>query len=104
MGIEHSLNNFTKYGGKHPEESTKNQQNRHRVGSSITGRGCYNSRTPHQRDVAERVVGLLRCPNHNCITAENEPVASKFDVLPDGVRCAYCETIVREDIASHLET
>ena len=35
---------------------------------------------------------------------ENEPVESKFDVLEDGVRCGYCETIVREDIADHLKT
>jgi aspartate carbamoyltransferase regulatory subunit len=52
----------------------------------------------------ERVVGILQCPNPRCITTENEPVESKFDVLEDGVRCGYCETIVREDIADHLKT
>lgn len=59
------------------------------------------------KDRVERpteVVGILRCPNPRCITTEAEPVDSKFDVLEDGVRCVYCETIVREDIASHLET
>jgi len=50
----------------------------------------------------DRVTGVLRCPNHNCITTEDEPVASEFDVLSDGVRCEYCNTIVREDIAAHI--
>lgn len=50
----------------------------------------------------ETVRGILSCPNTNCITTANEPVKSRFDVLDDGVRCAYCGTIVREDIASHI--
>ncbi|WP_276301326.1 aspartate carbamoyltransferase regulatory subunit [Halorussus lipolyticus] len=50
----------------------------------------------------ERVVGVLSCPNHNCITNANEPVETKFDVLDEGVRCEYCETIVREDLAAHI--
>jgi aspartate carbamoyltransferase regulatory subunit len=51
----------------------------------------------------DRVEGLLSCPNRNCITNAGEPVASKFQVLSDGVRCQYCDTIVREDIADHLD-
>jgi aspartate carbamoyltransferase regulatory subunit len=50
----------------------------------------------------EVVEGVLACPNHNCITSADEPVASRFHVLPDGVRCDYCDTIVRENIASHI--
>jgi aspartate carbamoyltransferase regulatory subunit len=50
----------------------------------------------------ERVVGILSCPNHNCITNANEPVETKFDVLDDGVRCEYCETIIRDDLAAHI--
>lgn len=53
-------------------------------------------------DRPEQVVGVLSCPNHNCITVESEPVDSRFEVLDDGVRCVYCETIIREDIASHI--
>ena len=49
------------------------------------------------------VSGVLSCPNRNCITQAGEPVASKFDVVDDGVRCTYCSTIVREDIADHLD-
>jgi aspartate carbamoyltransferase regulatory subunit len=47
----------------------------------------------------EVVVGVLSCPNANCISTQNEPVESRFEVLEDGVRCGYCDTIVREDIA-----
>ena len=50
----------------------------------------------------ERVVGVLSCPNHNCITNADEPVDTEFEVLDDGVRCEYCETIVREDLAAHI--
>jgi aspartate carbamoyltransferase regulatory subunit len=49
------------------------------------------------------VTGVLSCPNRNCITQANEPVASKFDVVDDGVRCTYCSEIIREDIADHLD-
>ena len=61
-------------------------------------------------DVAEKnrverpdtVEGVLSCPNRNCITTEGEPVASRFVVLDNGVRCVYCETIVRENLAEHI--
>ncbi|WP_115864332.1 aspartate carbamoyltransferase regulatory subunit [Halorussus litoreus] len=53
-------------------------------------------------DRPERVIGVLSCPNHECITNADEPVATEFEVLDDGVRCAYCETILREDLASHI--
>lgn len=49
-----------------------------------------------------RVVGVLSCPNANCITTADEPVEPTFDVLEDGVRCAYCDTIIREDLAAHI--
>ncbi|MFC7175550.1 aspartate carbamoyltransferase regulatory subunit [Halosegnis marinus] len=51
----------------------------------------------------ERVVGVLSCPNANCISTAGEPVDSTFDVLDDGVRCGYCDTIVREDIAALID-
>lgn len=58
----------------------------------------------HRVEPPERVEGVLSCPNVGCITAEDEPVSSRFEVLEDGVRCAYCETIVREEIASLIDT
>ena len=50
----------------------------------------------------DRVVGVLSCPNPDCITNADEPVVPKFDVLDGGVRCEYCGTIIREAIAGHL--
>jgi aspartate carbamoyltransferase regulatory subunit len=49
-----------------------------------------------------RVVGVLSCPNPDCITNADEPVDAKFAVQNDGVRCEYCDTIVRENFAAHL--
>ncbi|MFB6079742.1 MAG: aspartate carbamoyltransferase regulatory subunit [Haloferacaceae archaeon] len=49
----------------------------------------------------ETVLGVLECPNHNCITNAGEPVVSRF-VVNDGVRCDYCGTIIREGIADHI--
>jgi aspartate carbamoyltransferase regulatory subunit len=54
-------------------------------------------------DRPETVVGLLSCPNRNCITNENEPVETKFSVVEEGVRCAYCGTIIRDSLAAHIE-
>ncbi|WP_435358551.1 aspartate carbamoyltransferase regulatory subunit [Haloarchaeobius sp. DFWS5] len=56
----------------------------------------------HRVERPESVRGVLSCPNHNCITNAKEPVDTEFAVLGDGVRCAYCETIIREDIAAHI--
>ncbi|WP_267639735.1 aspartate carbamoyltransferase regulatory subunit [Haloarchaeobius amylolyticus] len=58
----------------------------------------------HRVSRPDSVSGVLACPNHNCITNAQEPVDTEFQVLRDGVRCSYCETIVREDIASHITT
>ena len=48
------------------------------------------------------VVGVIECPNHNCITNAEEPVESEFDVLDEGIRCRYCDTILREEIAAQI--
>ncbi|MFB6141835.1 MAG: aspartate carbamoyltransferase regulatory subunit [Halorientalis sp.] len=57
----------------------------------------------HRVERPSAVVGVLECPNRNCITTEDEPVASRFAVLEEGVRCAYCDTIIREDITAHIK-
>jgi len=51
----------------------------------------------------ETVVGVLSCPNRNCITNADEPVETRFDVIDDGVRCDYCATVLRADIADHID-
>ncbi len=58
----------------------------------------------HRVERPETVDGVLSCPNPGCITTGDEPVTSRFEVLEDGVRCVYCGTIVRENIASLIET
>jgi aspartate carbamoyltransferase regulatory subunit len=44
----------------------------------------------------ERVVGVISCPNPNCITNADEPIEAKFAVVAEGARCEYCGTIVRD--------
>ncbi len=56
----------------------------------------------HRVSRPEEVTGVLSCPNANCITTESEPVDSHFEVLEEGVRCTYCDTLVRESIAAHI--
>jgi aspartate carbamoyltransferase regulatory subunit len=52
----------------------------------------------------DRVVGVVSCPNHNCITNGGEPIDAKFEVVADGVRCEYCSTIVSdEEIVEHID-
>lgn len=63
----------------------------------------YDVVEKHRVERPETVEGILRCPNAGCITNADEPVTSRFDVLSDGVRCAYCESIVRDDIPSLIE-
>ena len=62
----------------------------------------YEVREKKQAERPDSVVGVLACPNSSCITNADEPVESRFDVLDDGVRCGYCEEIIREGIADHL--
>lgn len=56
----------------------------------------------HRVERPEYVTGILECPNINCITTEDEPVDSRFEVLEDGLRCVYCDTIIRDDFADHI--
>jgi len=56
----------------------------------------------HRVSRPSMVEGVLECPNHNCISTEDEPVESRFAVVDDGVRCEYCETIIRDDLPAHI--
>jgi aspartate carbamoyltransferase regulatory subunit len=50
-------------------------------------------------DLPDRIVGVIRCPNPNCISNQAEPVESEFEVArrrPVLLRCAYCERSVDE--------
>ena len=55
-------------------------------------------------DLPDRIVGVIRCPNPNCISNQAEPVESEFDVArrrPVTLRCSYCERLV-DDFLSLL--
>ncbi len=55
-------------------------------------------------DLPDRIVGVLRCPNLNCITNQPEPIESEFTVLrrrPVLLACAFCERQV-DDFLHHL--
>ena len=55
-------------------------------------------------DLPERISGILRCPNPNCITNQKEPVESEFEVArrrPVVLRCGYCERTI-DDFLQHL--
>lgn len=56
----------------------------------------------HRVERPSEVTGVLQCPNDHCITNQNEPVDSHFEVLEDGVRCVYCDSIIRENLAAHI--
>ncbi|EMA50078.1 MULTISPECIES: aspartate carbamoyltransferase regulatory subunit [Halococcus] len=63
----------------------------------------YGVAEKHRVERPAVVEGVLSCPNHDCITTDGEPVTSRFEVLDDGVRCAYCETILRENLTEHID-
>lgn len=63
----------------------------------------YDVVEKHRVERPGSVTGVLECPNPHCITTKDEPIDSQFDVLNDGVRCVYCDTIIREDIAAHIK-
>ncbi|VVB86275.1 Aspartate carbamoyltransferase regulatory chain [uncultured archaeon] len=56
-------------------------------------------------DLPERLDGVVKCANPNCISNTNEPVISKFMVnkKPVELRCIYCDHVISEGIAEHLK-
>lgn len=62
----------------------------------------YDVIDKHRVERTNVVRGILSCPNLPCITNGDEPVETQFDVLENGVRCVYCGTIVRDDLAEHI--
>jgi aspartate carbamoyltransferase regulatory subunit len=57
-----------------------------------------DSKVREKRSVSlpDRIAGVLRCPNPNCITNHGEPVESEFEVYrrrPVTLRCVYCERL-----------
>jgi aspartate carbamoyltransferase regulatory subunit len=55
-------------------------------------------------DLPNRIVGVLHCPNPNCISNQSEPIESEFEVTqrrPVVLTCAYCDRQV-DDFRQHL--
>jgi aspartate carbamoyltransferase regulatory subunit len=53
-------------------------------------------------EIPHILVGVVQCPNPGCISNTNEPIDSKFEVLPKGLHCLYCDWMITRDITSHL--
>ena len=50
-------------------------------------------------ELPNRIEGVLRCPNPNCIT-NHDRITTRFDVeraSPTEVRCVYCERVISEE-------
>ncbi|MGC8608783.1 MAG: aspartate carbamoyltransferase regulatory subunit [Thermoplasmata archaeon] len=50
-------------------------------------------------ELPEKLVGVLKCKNQNCITNTREPVKTEFDIVskhPLIVRCVYCQRTMNE--------
>jgi len=57
----------------------------------------------HRVIVPDEIIGIVRCPNPNCISNSKEPIKPKFIVIkrqPLRIKCYYCEREPEMDIAS----
>ncbi len=64
----------------------------------------YEVAEKHRVSVPDEVVGIVKCPNPNCISNTKEPIETKFIVKsrnPLKIKCYYCEREV-EDISSQI--
>jgi len=48
------------------------------------------------------IEGIVRCPNPGCISNTNEPIQSRFKVLPNGLHCHYCDWVITKDLTSYI--
>jgi len=53
-------------------------------------------------EIPTLIEGVVRCPNPGCISNTNEPIRSRFRVLPKGLRCCYCDWVITSDITGHI--
>ena len=55
-------------------------------------------------DLPDRLEGMMKCDNPNCISNTSEPVISKFTVnkKPVELRCIYCDHVISQGITEHL--
>ena len=63
----------------------------------------FKVREKRSVDLPDHILGVLRCPNPNCITNQAEPVESEFEVVkrrPVHLRCIYCDRLVEDFLTS----
>ena len=53
-------------------------------------------------EIPDQVMGIVRCPNPGCISNANEPICSRFKVVPAGLRCIYCDWLIAKDLTSYI--
>lgn len=53
-------------------------------------------------EIPSVLIGVVRCTNSGCISNTDEPINSRFEVLPKGLLCLYCDNLITKDIASHI--
>jgi len=64
----------------------------------------YNVAEKRRVSLPDKLVGILRCGNPNCITNQKEPVETVFIVssrTPLQVKCRYCDRVL-EDIPAAI--
>jgi aspartate carbamoyltransferase regulatory subunit len=57
----------------------------------------YHVAEKYNVKLGERVIGLAKCSNPNCITNKGEPIKPEFQVIskyPVQLRCCYCDRIL----------
>lgn len=66
----------------------------------------YDVVDKHRVELPEKTKGLVKCRNNNCITNQEEPVESEFEVVgkdPVTLKCIYCKReIVGEEISENV--
>lgn len=53
-------------------------------------------------EIPSLIEGIVRCPNPGCISNTNEPIKSRFRVMPKGLHCCYCDWVITRDLTSHI--
>ncbi|MDR0438665.1 MAG: aspartate carbamoyltransferase regulatory subunit [Methanocalculaceae archaeon] len=49
-------------------------------------------------EIPSDILGVIKCPNPNCITNTKEPAESRFTIHSRGFRCRYCDTIISREM------
>ncbi len=50
-------------------------------------------------ELPEKLIGVVKCKNQNCITNTREPVKTEFEIVskhPLIIRCSYCQRTMNE--------